>query len=216
MSVYQQLPALRAASPPVADSSETVPIGQAHEPLFVERPDGLKHLPERRTLAFIGLVRAGSLLARRLDMNLQQAHQLSLPVFEVLLHLAVLSPDGSLRLNQLVAQAPLSQSRMSRLTAELEGRGLVRRIAADDDGRGVVVSITDAGLACFKAAQETHLHDLDRQLFSRLSWEDVRRLADITLRLLDDDGPLVAGSSRSSPDRQGDAGHRVCLGLKPQ
>ena len=158
-------------------------LGLTEEPLYVERDDGLKHLSPVRARAFLGLVRAGGMLAREFDARLQHMHRLSLHAFEVLLHLAVFSPAGGLRLSQLVAQAPLSQSRVSRLSAELESRGLVQRTSAEDDARGVVVSITDEGIEQFRAAQETHLHDLDERLFSRLTWEEITQLATITAKL---------------------------------
>jgi DNA-binding MarR family transcriptional regulator len=163
-------------------SFEDVP----EEPDFVETDDGLKHLPPVRAHAFLGLVRAGASLARELDETLQRKHELTLHSFEVLLHLAVFSPDGSLRLSQLVHQAPLSQSQVSRLAAELEKRDLVRRSTAAEDGRGVVVTITKAGRKRFREAQETHLRDLDTRLFSQLSWNEVVQLASITSKLLDD------------------------------
>lgn len=158
----------------------------AEEPAFVERADGLKHLPSVRAHAFLGLVRSGAALARELDATLQRNHGLTLHSFEVLLHLAVFSPDGSLRLSQLVEQAPLSQSQVSRLAAELEKRDLVRRSTAAEDGRGVKVAITEAGMERFREAQETHLQDLDLRMFSRLSWDETVQLASITAKLLDE------------------------------
>lgn len=156
------------------------------EPLAVERPDGLKHLPPVRANAFLGLVRAGTTLSRDLSARLEAAHGISLYAFEVLLHLAVFSPEGRLGLGQLVEQTPLSQSRVSRMVARLEADGLVTRASAPDDARGVDVSITDAGVDKFRQAQETHLADLDERFFSRLTWDDVTRLATITAKLLAD------------------------------
>lgn len=158
--------------------------GAPEEPLFVERPDGVRHLAPVRARAFLGLVRAGTTLYRDLNATLESAHGLSLHAFEVLLHLAAFSPDGSLRLAQLVDQAPLSQSRVSRLVAQLDAQGLVTRASAPDDARGVDVTITDAGLETFHRVQETHLADLDERLFSRLSWEEVTQLATITAKLM--------------------------------
>lgn len=165
--------------------------GAGEEPLYIERADGLKHLPPLRAQAFLGLVRAGAAVARDVDATLQARHHISLHAFEVLLHLAVFSPDRRLRLTQLIEQAPLSQSRVSRLVGDLEARGLVRRATSAEDRRGIEVRLTDAGLAVFRDAQESHLHDLDMRLFSRLSWEEVTSLAEITAKLLGE--PSEAG-----------------------
>lgn len=158
--------------------------GAPEEPLFVERPDGMRHLPPVRAYALLGLLRAGTDLYRDLSTTLENAHGLSLHAFEVLLHLAAFSPDGSLRLAQLADQAPLSQSRVSRLVAQLDAQGLVARASAPDDARAVDVTITDAGLALFHKAQETHLADLNQRVFARLTWQEVIQLATITAKLM--------------------------------
>jgi DNA-binding MarR family transcriptional regulator len=152
----------------------------------LQRGDGLKYLAPARAEAFLGLVRAGEDLDRKLDAELQARHGISMREFEVLLFLAVFSPDGCLAMSQLIERAPLSQSRMSRLVAELHGRGFVERSAAGADGRVVEVSITPEGLELFKAAQETQLAGLERHLFSRISEGEMRRLASITRKILGD------------------------------
>lgn len=154
----------------------------------VYRSDGLKHLSPVRAAALLGLIRAGETLDRRLDAELVRTHGISLRAFEVLLFLAVFAPDRQLRMTDLIAQTPLSQSRVSRLVAELEARGLVRRSSADADRRGVLVTITDRGVQTFKAAQDTHLADLERRLFSRLTDEEIGQLAAITAKILAADG----------------------------
>lgn len=158
----------------------------AEEPLAIEREDGLRHLPEVRAHAFLGLVRAGQELEHRLDRELREAHGIGLRAFEVLLHLAVFSPapGGRLRMTQLTEQAPLSQSRTSRLVAELDNKGMVSRAKASEDSRAIDVTLTGHGRKVFIAAQETHLEGLDRYLFSRLSWEQVTQLATITETIL--------------------------------
>ena len=148
--------------------------------------DEFRHLPPAKAQAFLGLIRGGETLARRLDDELELRHGLSLREFEVLLFLAEFSPDGCNRMANLNVQAPLSQSRMSRLVADLEGRGWVTRTRAEEDGRGVSVTITAAGRQKFKAAQATHLEDLDRFFFSKLNQTEVRQLAAITSKLLED------------------------------
>lgn len=151
----------------------------------VLRQDGLTHLSPLRAAAFLGLVRAGTSLAGELNRELEAEHGLSLRGFEVLLFLAVFAPDGSLGMSQLTEQAPLSQSRISRLVDQLETRGLVERSPDTQDRRGVTVTITPEGIEKFKAAQETHLAGLERFLFSHLSGTEIRQLAKITQKIVD-------------------------------
>src|SRR3982074_1887883 len=89
------------------------------------RPAGIQYLTPGRASAFLGLVRAGDTLARELDAELERDHGIGLRSYEVLLFLAVFSPNGRLRMLDLIERTPLSQSRVSRLVAELEARGLV-------------------------------------------------------------------------------------------
>lgn len=170
----------------------------AEEPFLVERPDGVKYPSRTHARAFLGLVRAGEALDRGLDADLRAAHNLSLRGFEVLLHLAAFSPEGGLRISQLTAQAPLSQSRVSRLISELETQGLVTRSAAERDNRGVLVSITDRGLDMLRRAQDTHFTGLHRRLFAHLTWAEITKLANLTTTILDACGvPEIVSGSRT-------------------
>jgi DNA-binding MarR family transcriptional regulator len=112
------------------------------------------------------------------------AHGIGLRSYEILLHLAAFSPDRRLPMSTLTRQTPLSQSRLSRLVADLEAGGLVRRSDDHDDGRVVVVSLTDEGLRVLRQAQETHHRGLERRLFSRLSRDELVQLGELTSRLL--------------------------------
>lgn len=154
-----------------------------------DRADGISHLSPTYAAAFLGLLRAGEVVDRELDRDLRRAHAIGLPAFEILLHLGAFSPDGSLRMGQLTEQAPLSQSRVSRLVAELEARGLVARETSPDDSRGVVVTITEPGTALLREASHTHLDGLGRALFSRLTRGEVAELARLTNKILGDAAP---------------------------
>lgn len=147
---------------------------------------GIRYPSRAHAAAFIGLVRAAELLERTLDAELRTSHGIGLRGFEVLLHLGAFSPDGQLSMTQLTRQAPLSQSRVSRLVAELERSGLVSREADDGDTRAVKVTITDDGLTMLRNAQETHYGGLQRHLFSRLTRAEITQLADVTKKLLDE------------------------------
>lgn len=153
----------------------------------IHRPDGLKYLSPVRARAFLGLVRVGNKLDYELNAELEAEHGLSLRAFEVLLFLAVFSGDGWLSMSELTNETPLSQSRVSRLVAELERRGLVERGKSDTDARGVTVTITAKGTQRFRAAQDTHLAGLEKSLFSHLSEAEISQLATTAAKLLDAD-----------------------------
>lgn len=61
--------------------------------------------------------------------------------------LARLAREGPQRLTELANAEGVSQPGMTQLVGRLERDGLVRRTASSDDRRGVLVEVTDAGLA---------------------------------------------------------------------
>ena len=69
-------------------------------------------------------------------------------------------PSGWLRQNELNDHVLLSQSSLSRLVERLEKRGLVERMPAPDDGRGVLVRLTEAGLELQKQIGREHVRDI--------------------------------------------------------
>jgi DNA-binding MarR family transcriptional regulator len=155
-------------------------------PVFLAGRHGIRYPAHTYAQALLGLVRAGEELERRLDADLRRTHGIGLRGFEVLLHLAVFSPDGSLRMTELAQQAPLSQSRVSRLVAELEAQGFITRLPDEADSRAVQVAITDRGVEKLREAQETHHRGLETHFFSRLSRAEIGHLARITRKLLTD------------------------------
>lgn len=69
------------------------------------------------------------------------AHDVSRTEVGVLATLA----DGPRRITQLAMTEALAQPTVTQLVDKLEGRGLVTRARSDDDGRVVLVAITDLG-----------------------------------------------------------------------
>jgi DNA-binding MarR family transcriptional regulator len=156
--------------------------------VFEALPSGVAFPREIYARAFLGLLRAGEELERKLDGDLRRAHGIGLRGYEILLHLAAFAPDRTLPMTTLTRQAPLSQSRVSRLVSELQARGLVRRSGDERDSRAVRVSLTDEGMRVLRQAQETHHRGLVERLFSRLSHDELVQLAGLTSRLLANDG----------------------------
>ena len=108
---------------------------------------------------------------RRLQVDLAEATGLALADFDVLAQLA--RAGGELRMTDLAARALISQSGMTRRVARLVEEGLVRRANADADGRGVVVALTDAGLARLTETAPVHLRGISELFLAQL---DAREL----------------------------------------
>jgi len=133
-------------------------------------------LPGRRgEPTWRALLQAHATLIRQLDTDLREDTGLRLADFDVLAQLA--DAGGRLRMTELAARALLSRSGLTRRVARLVDEGLVRRANASEDGRGVVVTLTEAGIARLTETAPAHLRGVS-QLF-------VERLNDQELAVLD-------------------------------
>jgi DNA-binding MarR family transcriptional regulator len=122
-----------------------------------------EELPNGNELqAWDSFLRAHATLMRRLEVDLAQATGLALADFDVLAQLA--RAGGELRMTELADRALISRSGMTRRVSRLVGVGLVQRASSDADARGVVVALTDAGVARLTEAAPVHLHGVS-QLF---------------------------------------------------
>lgn len=112
-------------------------------------------LPDGRGLdAWRSLLRAHATLMRRLETDLEQETGLALADFDVLAQLAL--AGGELRMTELANRALISRSGMTRRVARLVEEGLVRRTNADSDARGVIVVLTDTGVARLTETAPVH------------------------------------------------------------
>src|SRR5579864_828491 len=112
--------------------------------------------------AWQALIRAHATLMRQLATDLVEEVGLTLGDFDALAQLA--QAGGELRISELAAQAYSSRSGMTRRIDRLVDEGLVTRANSDADGRGVVVGLTDAGVARLAQAAPVHLRRV-RELF---------------------------------------------------
>ena len=92
-------------------------------------------------------------------------------------------PSGWLRQNELNDHVLLSQSSLSRLVERLEKRGLVERRPALDDGRGVLVRLTEAGLDLQKQIGREHVRDIAALVGPALSAAEQQELLRLTEKL---------------------------------
>jgi DNA-binding MarR family transcriptional regulator len=129
-------------------------------------------LPDRRGLdAWASLLQAHATLMRRLESDLERETGLALADFDVLAQLA--TAGGELRMTELAARALISRSGMTRRVARLVGEGLVRRADADADGRGVVVALTDAGIARLTETAPAHARGIAKLFVAQLDDEEL-------------------------------------------
>jgi DNA-binding MarR family transcriptional regulator len=129
-------------------------------------------LPDRTGLeAWSSLLRAHATLMRQLEVDLAQATGLALADFDVLAQLA--NAGGELRMTELADRALISRSGMTRRVTRLADEGLVRRANADADGRGVVVALTDAGVARLTETAPVHLRGVSELFIAQLDDQEL-------------------------------------------
>ena len=129
-------------------------------------------LPGRRgEQAWRALLQAQATLMRQLDTDLREDTGLRLADFDVLAQLA--EAGGELRMTELAARALLSRSGLTRRVARLVDEGLLRRANAAEDGRGVVVALTDAGVSRVTETVPVHLRGVSKLFVERLDDQEL-------------------------------------------
>jgi DNA-binding MarR family transcriptional regulator len=129
-------------------------------------------LPVGRTVgAWRSLLQAHATLMRQLETDLEKETGLALADFDVLAQLAL--AGGELRMTELANRTLISRSGMTRRAARLVDQGLVRRAGADADGRGVVLALTDAGVARLTETAPVHARGIAEYFVSRLDDEEL-------------------------------------------
>ena len=129
-------------------------------------------LPDRRgERAWRALLQAEATLSRQLDTDLREETGFRLTDFDVLAQLA--DAGGQLRMTELAARTLVSRSGLTRRIARLVDEGLLRRANATEDGRGVVVTLTDAGVARLTETMPVHLRGVSKLFVERLDDQDL-------------------------------------------
>jgi DNA-binding MarR family transcriptional regulator len=132
-------------------------------------------LPGHRGLeAWSSMLRAHATLIRRLDTDLVRETGLPLADFDVLAQLA--RAHGELRMTELAERALISRSGMTRRVARLVDEGLVRRANAGTDARGVVVALTDAGVARLAETAPVHARGVADLFVAKLDDQELALL----------------------------------------
>src|SRR5690606_33455707 len=90
---------------------------------------------------------------------------------------------GRMRLRDLNENILITQPSMSRMVERLEQRGLVHRERAGDDARGLIVSLTDSGLALQRSIARRHVRSIRRHVGGALTEDELRTLTRLTTKL---------------------------------
>lgn len=112
-----------------------------------------------------------TLLMDRLDRDLREHHDLSLPEYEILVRLSE-AEDHRMRMAVLADSVSHSRSRVTHTVARMEKDGLVTRSACVSDGRGVEAVLTDRGMSVLEEAAPTHVAGVRQLLVDLVGDED--------------------------------------------
>ncbi len=132
--------------------------------------------------AWRGLLRVHAALVRELDAELDEAHDLPLSSYDVLIYLQA-APDKRLRMAELADSVLLSRSGVTRLVDRLEREGLIVRDNCASDGRGLYAVLTDEGEAMLAKARPTHLAGVRERFLKHFSGEELDQLAEFWERV---------------------------------
>ena len=121
-------------------------------------------------------------LPAALHRELQTDAGLSLPDFDVLVHLSD-TPTGRIRVSDLGQALQWEKSRTSHHLTRMERRGLVRRENCPEDARGAFVVMTPEGREAIERAAPGHVRTVRALIFDQLTDDELDALDSITRKV---------------------------------
>jgi DNA-binding MarR family transcriptional regulator len=147
---------------------------RAHEVRGDGGNDVVRWLTEEEQVSWRAYLRASRELVVAFDRDLQDVG-ISLPEYELMSMLSE-APDAQMRMSALAALIVQSRSRVTHTAARLERRGWVRRTPAPDDGRGVLLRLTEGGRDSLDEFAVAHIASVRRHLIDVLTTEQFAAL----------------------------------------
>ena len=126
---------------------------------------------------------APALVTRRLERKMVAAAGLTLPWFDVLIHLYE-APERRLRLQSLADSVVLSHGGLTRLVDRMEAAGLVRRESSTEDRRGIYAVLTEQGRERFEALLPGHRADIQEHFTHHLTGEEMETLTTLLSKVI--------------------------------
>lgn len=150
---------------------------------FQDKIGAMTDMPsEHAVTAWARLQRSSRALLAGVEADLKAAGLPPLAWYDVLLELERAGPEG-LRPFRLQERLLLAQYNLSRLLDRMEKGGLVERLPCDDDGRGQVVRIAEAGLSLRRKMWAVYGRSIGERFAGRLGLWELTSLADILAKL---------------------------------
>lgn len=146
--------------------------------------------------AWLGYRRMHALLDLQISRDLARDSGLSDADYDVLSTLSE-SPEQMLRLGDLAAHMLWSKSRLSHHLTRMQQRGLVARQDCAADGRGAMLTLTEAGWQAIRSAAPPHVASVRRHFIGLLSAEQIRMLGDLTETVVEHLGGSVTTGPQS-------------------
>jgi DNA-binding MarR family transcriptional regulator len=134
----------------------------------------VRWLSDEEQVSWRAYLRANRELTVAFDKDLQEVG-ISLPEYELLSMLSE-APLGQVRMSMLAELIVQSRSRVTHTAARLERRGWVKRTPAPDDGRGVLLRLTEEGRAAIDRFAVVHVDSVRRHLVDVLTAEQFATL----------------------------------------
>jgi DNA-binding MarR family transcriptional regulator len=110
-----------------------------------------------------------------IERDLDSAGHIPLEWYDVLVAVSD-APKGRLRLKDLGRELVLTRSGATRLADRLEVARLVQRHPAQDDRRGVILTLTELGRKALRSAWPVYARGIRDQFLAKLSPEEVATL----------------------------------------
>ncbi len=144
----------------------------------VQAPAQPRWLDEQEQLAWRSYLAACRAIEEAIQGQLQRDAEIPHIYYEILVRLSE-APDRMLRMSDLAQRSLSSRSRLSHAVSRLEERGWITRRGCPDDGRGMLATLTEQGLAALVKIAPGHVNAVREQIFDRLTTEQVKQLQEI-------------------------------------
>lgn len=141
-------------------------------------------LDDQEMAAWLPFIRLLYLLPQALDRQLRDEMGISHTWYSMLAMLSS-APDRTLSMGELARVSMASPSRLTHAIDTMEKRGWVVRRQCPTDKRSQYATLTDEGFALLETIAPSHVAQVRRLVFERLTREQVEQLRRIGLSLIE-------------------------------